>query len=366
MRHQSECNRTILSRVSCEVKLVNSKGMGETEFSQSIYTSESGLISNLKRQLRMLTEEFQQREQMFRLTLQRIRAQCADYKRELEEARAFIASVLETKNAIEKMPFLDGHLNSLNGNYAEENIPIYIEMAQCGEGMWSTFVNHMGFPSWRTIQRWRSCMFGVHGFSRELLDGSLEHLDKLFKGFFGDNYAQESQRVVLAVDAAGVNPHVIVHKDGTVDGFLDPDANMPVEEAMELRQSLHALREFVNNNKSNIVRDFFVILACPLESRRGGFPIYLHPKGNGSADRNFVDKLLEVTELVRRCRVDVIGLAFDGDAGYLRFARAISTNLTCVDFTKTLAQQQVAAHILRYQREFLSQTLNRLALHHGC
>ena len=114
----------------------------------------------------------------------------------------------------------------------------------------------------------------------------------------------------------------------TIDGFLDPEANMPAEEAWGLRQSLDALRAFVNNNKSNIVRDFFVVLACPLESRRGGFPVYLHPKGNGSADQNFVEKLLELTELVRVCRVDVIGLAFDGDAGYLRFARAISTDLS--------------------------------------
>ena len=43
------------------------------------------------------------------------------------------------------------------------------------------------------------------------------------------------------------------------------------EEAMELRQSLDTLRRFVKNNKNNIVRDSFVVLACPLESRRGCF-----------------------------------------------------------------------------------------------
>ena len=296
----------------------------------------------------ILTDEIQKKERMHALTLQRITSTCAAYKQELEEARKFIASALETKNVIQEMPFLDRHLNGLTGNYAEENIPVYIEMAQCGEGLWSTFVQHMGFPSWRTIQRWRKSMLDVHGISGELLDGSPEHLDKLFKGFFGENYQQQRQRVVLAVDAAGVNPHVIVHKDGTVDGFVDPDANMPVEEAMELRQSLDAFRQFVDSNKNNIVRDFFVVLACPLESRKGGFPIYLHPKGNGAADPNFVNKLLEVTQVVRRLEVDVIGLAFDGDTGYLKFARAISTDLTCVDFTKTLAQQQIG-HMLMFE-----------------
>ena len=103
-------NRTIPSRQSCEVKMLNPEAMEALESSQNSYTSESGLISNLKRQLMILTDEIQKKERMHALTLQRITSTCAAYKQELEEARKFIASALETKNVIQEMPFLDRHL----------------------------------------------------------------------------------------------------------------------------------------------------------------------------------------------------------------------------------------------------------------
>ena len=124
MRHQMEVNRTILSRPSCEVKPVNPVAMASQESSQNFYTAESGLVANLKGQLAKLSEQIQLSERMHALTLQRVTATCAAYKQELEEARKFIASALETKNVIQKMPFLDRHLNGLTGNYAEENIPL--------------------------------------------------------------------------------------------------------------------------------------------------------------------------------------------------------------------------------------------------
>ena len=66
--------------------------------------------------------------------------------------------------------------------------------------------------------------------------------------------------------------------------FFDSDARIPVEQAMLLRNSLTDLRGFAAEHHEDIVRDFFVVFACPLESNRGGFPIFLFPKCNGSAD----------------------------------------------------------------------------------
>ena len=231
-----------------------------------MYSSETGLVANLRTQIASLKAEIQKIKSAHGLTLQRMTNLCAEYREQLEEARELIAIM-----TCSKMPFLDRHLQGLCGNYACENIPTYLEIAQCGEGIWATLVEHMGFPSWRTIQRWRKTMLADQGISRDLLDGSLIHLDKLFRGFFGDDYQEGKHRVVLAVDAAGVTPHVVVHKDGTVDGFLDPNATLPLEDAQRLRESLDDLRGFISENRENIVRDFFVVLACPLESRRGDF-----------------------------------------------------------------------------------------------
>ena len=84
--------------------------------------------------------------------------------------------------------------------------------------------------------------------------------------YLGD--CSEGKRVIFAVDAAGVCPRVIVHKNGQIDGFLDEDASVPEEQASVLRSSLQLLRQFCTEHHRDIVKDFFVVFVfvCPLES----------------------------------------------------------------------------------------------------
>ena len=303
----------------------------------------SAIIANLKGQiakLRCQITELQHLNEMNRQKLLNMQQSERDFRGYVQ---ALMEKVTVRKNDMANLsPFLQAHLNRSPACYPEQNVPILLEMSQCGEGLWSLFVEHLGFPCWRTIQRWRSNFLLSKGISRDVLDGSLDSLRKLFSQYFGAGYEARRPRVVLAVDAAGVSPNVVVHKDGHVDGFLDPDASLPIPQAMHLRESLDELRNFISANRESVVRDFFVVLACPLESNSGGLPIMLYPKQNGAADQNFVDVFLEVSNRVKECRVDVVGLSFDGDAGYLRFVRSITSCFALPDLMKSLWQQEMS------------------------
>ena len=141
--------------------------------------------------------------------------------------------------------------------------------------------------------------------------------------------------MVLSVDAADASPRVIVHKKGHIEGFVNHDAAIDPEEAQKLRSSLSKLRSFVAAHHIDIVKDFFVVLVCPLESNSGGFPIFLYPKSNGSADPVFVSKSVQVIQNVQQTSVGDVGIGCDGDTGYLQFVRGITQHLNIVDLGKS-------------------------------
>lgn len=307
-----------------------------------------GQIACLKKQISDLRAELSAFKAAVKLNLGRLSQEC----REHDELRAHCTELEQKVTCLqqalggEKLPFLAAHVANLGRNYPTEMIPIFLAMAQCGEGIWNLFVEYMGFPCWRAIQRWRHDALEKLGLSEELMNGSPENLDQIFKKYFGDNYRQEKRRVVLAVDAAGVTPHVVVHKDGSVEGLVNSEYTVTPEMAQSLRMSLDALRQFVNAANEAIIKDFFVVLVCPLETENGGFPILLHPKQNGSADQQFVQSLVQLARCVCDCGVDVVGLAFDGDAGYLQFVRNITSHFTAPNFLVPLSSQNVPCMLM--------------------
>ena len=302
-------------------------------------------IANLKRQLNSLKEELNTLKTVVRLNLERLahatamQAELRAYCQELEQK----VSILQHANEIANLPFLWNHVANLGKPYPGENIPIFLAMAQCGEGIWSLFQEHLGFPCWRTIQRWRHEAFETLELTTEILDGSVGNVDRVFRRYFGENYRGERRRVVLAVDAASVSPKVVVHKDGTVEGLLDENASVSIDVAQKLRSSLTSLREFVNEVNEQIIKDFFVVFVCPLETESGGFPIMVRSKQNGAANQEFVAEFAGLTSVVCGCGVDVVGVAFDGDPGYLKFVRNLTSAFGTLNLSAPLSHQFVTA-----------------------
>ena len=313
--------------------------MSQQAFDTAAIASYRGKILNLERQNKNLRSTIDDLEHTLAMTTAKFSNACSELQQtreELELYKGLVGRLFPSESGLTTFPFLQKHVLSLGHNFPEENIPIMLQMAQCGEGLWALFKEHLGFPSWRQIQRWRASCLERIGISKENLNGEISNLRHVFQVFLGENYAGQHYRVVLAVDAAGVSPRVVVHKNGQIDGFVDSDATIPVEQAILLRNSLADLRGFVSEHHDDIVRDFFVVFVCPLESHRGGFPIFLFPKCNGSADPNFTAALMQLLENVRQCSVEVVGLGCDGDPGYLRFVRDVVNSMDIVDISRPL------------------------------
>ena len=192
--------------------------------------SDQARITRLYREITKLKGEVAHLKSLNAMNLERMSqaySLLGEMRKEVEFYKARLERVFEGLSGLSHHEFLLRHVTNLGRPFDEQNIPIYLLMARCGEGIWNLFVEHLGFPCWRTIQRWRNSVFDEYGISRELLDGKIPNLERIFQMYLGDHYA--GKRVVLAVDAAGVSPTVIVHKNGQIDGFLNEDASVAEE-----------------------------------------------------------------------------------------------------------------------------------------
>ena len=168
----------------------------------------------------------------------------------------------------------------------------------------------MGFPSYKTVKRWTKEEFSRIGLSMDLFNGSLLSIQKLFEYFINKDF--KNVKIVLAVDAAGVKPNVVIHKNGKIDGLLD-GVEIDPDEIIEIKKSLETFNAFIEANKTDIIHYYFVFYACPIDSKRGGFPILIKPKNNGSADTDLVGDFEEIYLECGELQIDIIGLTFDGD-----------------------------------------------------
>ena len=112
----------------------------------------SAIIANLKGQIKKLRAEIielQHVNDMNRQQLLNLRESQHVFR---SSVQALLEKVTAGKNDMANLsPFLEAHLNRSPSCYPEQNVPILLEMSQCGEALWSLFVEHLGFPCWRTI-----------------------------------------------------------------------------------------------------------------------------------------------------------------------------------------------------------------------
>ena len=222
------------------------------------------MIGNLQRQISDLKSQLAHMTAVSAMNLEKMKSAFSELlkvREELEVYKHFTAQLFDVETGQSRFPFLMRHVRNLGHNFPSENIPIFLQISQCGEGTWRLLVQHLGFPSWREIQRWRGSFLDENGINSELLNGEISKLHRIFSTYFGTGYETVNPRVVLAVDAAGVSPRVVVHKNGDVDGFLNSNARVSPEDATRLRDSWKDIQRFVQDHQSDIVRDFFVVFA---------------------------------------------------------------------------------------------------------
>lgn len=302
----------------------------------------------MRQQIQSLQQDLSAEKSVSRMNLERLSESCRrenELRARCEELEEKVA-ILQQGMGLEKLPFLAKHVANLGHNYPEEHIPVFLQIAQCGESIWNLLHEYLGFPCWRTIQMWRNTTLDRTGLSMELLNGLPPNIDAIFQCYYGTDYPTRRIRVVLAVDAAGVSPRVVVHKDGRIDGLINEGYRIDPNMAESLRNSLTALRSFVSSVNDEICKDFFVVFVCPLDSENGGFPILLYPKQNGAANQAFISLLVQVANYIASRGVEVVGLAFDGDPGYLQFVRNITCHFANPDLSLPLSHQNVPSMLM--------------------
>ena len=145
--------------------------------------SDQARITRLYREVSKLKGEVSHLKSLNAMNLERMSqaySLLGEMRKEVEFYKARLERVFEGLSGLSHHEFLLRHVTNLGRPFDEQNIPIYLLMARCGEGIWNLFVEHMGFPCWRTIQRWRNSVFDEYGISRELLDGKIPNLERIF------------------------------------------------------------------------------------------------------------------------------------------------------------------------------------------
>lgn len=204
----------------------------------------------------------------------------------------------------------------LNGmRYSIFLIPYILILALFGKKV-SLFLHiTLGFPVWSTIIRWRKKFISKY---KICLDGTPESIQNMVDSYLGEI---DDKRVVLAIDAASVSARVSVSSNGEVKGLLNTKW---INNPNEVLSTPYEFSTFVSSHEHEIIRYFFVVHICPLCPSAKSFPIALIPKCSGNANKEIVENFKKIVENVKKI-VNVVGVAFDGDSGWLHLAKHSAT-----------------------------------------
>lgn len=216
------------------------------------------------------------------------------------------------------------HSSEHNNSFPEELTTWYLNYSSFGESIYSNLDNDFGFPSFRTIQRYKQKLLEQEGITKDLFNGSLESLQYLLSVCWArEDIPEVDHRCVLAVDAASVTPSLSIRKDVTVHGLID---EIEIEEAARkaLAGGIDAFNQFVESNKGEICKYYFVCYINPLSPQRKPFPVLAIRRTTGSADAETIDI---VNSLIFQIQshfnniLELVGISFDGDPGWLHLIK---------------------------------------------
>lgn len=125
---------------------------------------------------------------------------------------------------------------------------------------------------------------------------------------------------VLAVDAMSLRPHVVVTKDGFVDGVIGEEFVTDTE-FQEFKAALHKYENYIKTIKNKTITDTFVYYYQPLNAYSRPFTVYLEPSTQGKATGVQIDRLAAIEQILTEKGFPVVGIAFDGDSTYANLNR---------------------------------------------
>lgn len=158
----------------------------------------------------------------------------------------------------------------------------------------------------------------------EKLKGMVTNLEEaeLYLEFLSQQLGKSKENItkyggLLSVDAISLRPHVVVTKDGFVNGVID---NEPVDKERfeELQKSILEYENFIKQIRNKTITDSFVYYFQPVNSGSRCFTVFVEPSTQGKATGNQIDRLESLAQLLDTKGFPVVGFGFDGDSTYTR------------------------------------------------
>ena len=119
----------------------------------------------------------------------------------------------------------------------------------------------------------------------------------------------------LAVDAISLHPHVIVTRDGLIEGVISDGSNISRDVA-DFQLSYAKYEAFVKTIENKTVTDSFVYYYQPISPDVPCKTIFIEPSTQGKATAREIDRLGSLADILYEFGFTVRGFAFDGDSTY--------------------------------------------------
>ena len=119
----------------------------------------------------------------------------------------------------------------------------------------------------------------------------------------------------LAVDAISLHPHVVITRDGLIEGVITDRHNIS-SDIGEFQLSYARYEEFVKSIENKTVTDSFVYHYQPVAADVPCRTIFVEPSTQGKATAREIDRLGSLADILDESGFPVRGFAFDGDSTY--------------------------------------------------
>lgn len=228
--------------------------------------------------------------------------------------------------------------------YSENLKAYYFYMTQIGEFYYKTFMHLFGLPSIRTLQRFKSDIIQKFGLNKHFLDASAESVELLINLYSQNNMSGNVG--ILAIDAASVTASIAVSKEGEVKGLIN-SYKMTTEFSALMKKSISVFSSFVESNKEEIIKYYFVGYFCPLSITGSPFPILLQKSISGAANSSIVatfeDLIIRMNDF---SYLKIIGISFDGDPGWLKYVYQLIAKIPLLRENPLIVDKRVSGRHL--------------------
>ena len=120
---------------------------------------------------------------------------------------------------------------------------------------------------------------------------------------------------VLAIDAMSMRPHVVITKEGLVEGVTEAETVTNLQ-FQEFQAALNAYENYIKTIRNKTITDTFVYYYQPFDTESRPFTVYVEASTQGKATGTQIDLLAQIAEILDDKGFPVEGIAFDGDTTY--------------------------------------------------